>query len=80
MLVWRVSEAAPLGEWVEARAILADNNVDEGLPEASHGAWSASSFDLLHGADVSDYPDTVPGDLLDELFKPRRDFKNPEGS
>ena len=36
--------------------------------------WHASSFDLRTGLDVSvDPSDTVPGDLLDELFKPRRD-------
>ena len=31
--------------------------------------WRASSHDLLTGADVSEVEDTIPGDLLDELFK-----------
>jgi hypothetical protein len=31
-----------------------------------------SSFDLRYGADITDFPDTVPIDLLDELF-PRAD-------
>jgi hypothetical protein len=30
-----------------------------------------SSFDLQYGADVRDVSDTVPADLLDELFPPR---------
>jgi hypothetical protein len=30
-----------------------------------------SSFDLQYGADVSDISDTVPDDLLDELFPPK---------
>jgi hypothetical protein len=35
--------------------------------------WHQSSWDLLHGLDVQeDAQDTVPGELLDELFKPRR--------
>ena len=68
MLVWRISENTPLGEWVEAHTIPGDLPHYEELPEVSLGSWAESSFDLLHGTDVSDSPDTVPGDLLDELF------------
>jgi hypothetical protein len=64
MLVWRVSENTPMGEWVEVHTIPAE------LPEATLGSWAESSFDLLHGVEVSDNPDTVPADLLDELFGP----------
>ncbi|HWH73871.1 MAG TPA: hypothetical protein VNV16_06400 [Methylibium sp.] len=33
--------------------------------------WYESSYDLRTGLDVSeDDPQTIPGDLLDELFKP----------
>jgi len=33
--------------------------------------WRESSYELKHGLDVDeDVSDTVPGDLLDELFKP----------
>ncbi len=31
--------------------------------------WYESSYDLRSGLEVSDSTDTVPGDLLDELFK-----------
>jgi hypothetical protein len=38
-----------------------------------------SSYDLLSGSDVTEDPDTLPGDLFDELFAPRKDdTKSPE--
>lgn len=67
--VWRISEHAPLGEWVDPSG--ADDNVPPPeLPEVSSGGWVISSFDLLHGTDISENGegDTVPGELLDELF------------
>ena len=69
-MIWRISESAPLGEFVDPSAPLpAPARAD--LPEASFsGGWIVSSFELLHGADVSDGPDTVPDDLFDELFPP----------
>lgn len=69
-LVWRISQAAPLGEFVDPDAPppLPDRDA---LPEvSSSGGWVVSSFELLHGADVSEGPDTVPDDLFDELFPP----------
>jgi len=63
-----ISENTPLGEWVEAHTIPGDLPHLEELPDVTLGSWAESSFDLLHGTDVSDSPDTVPGDLLDELF------------
>lgn len=69
-LVWRITEAAPLGEFVDPRASPAPR---ADLPEASSsGGWIVSSFELLHGADVSEDPQTVPGDLFDELFPPAK--------
>ncbi len=68
MKVWRVTEDAPRGRWVDVHAIPVDHTINEGLPEA--GAWAESSFDLLLGADVTDTTDTVPTALLDELFRP----------
>ncbi len=40
------------------------------LTPAKVPSWRASSHDLLTGLSVSDVSDTIPGDLLDELFKP----------
>jgi hypothetical protein len=31
--------------------------------------WRESSFDLAYGLEVQDATDTVPGELLDELFR-----------
>jgi hypothetical protein len=66
-LVWRISDHAPLGEWV-------DPNLPPPAPPPSpdpHDAergWRRSTYDLLAGVDVDDNPNTVPDDLFDELF------------
>jgi hypothetical protein len=52
----------------EVRPITVDHTVSEGMPEA--GAWAESSFDLMVGAAVTEVRDTMPADLLDELFGP----------
>jgi hypothetical protein len=70
--VWRISENAPMGEWVnEAAPGVPKPSKD--LPEVSHGPWVRSSYDLLDGADVTEGPDTLPAELFDELFAPKRD-------
>jgi hypothetical protein len=66
-LVWRISERAPMGEWVDPAAHVDDQTLPPNLPEVSSGGWVISSFDLLHGTDITE-DDTIPGDLLDELF------------
>lgn len=70
-LVWRITEAAPLGEFVDPQAA-APKPAQPNLPETteSSGGWVVSSFELLHGADVTEGDDTVPGDLFDQLFAP----------
>lgn len=65
--VWRISESAPMGEWVNEAAPVA-SKPSKDLPEVSHGHWVRSSYDLLDGADVTEDPDTLPDDLFDELF------------
>jgi hypothetical protein len=74
-LVWRMTERAPMGEWVDPDAPPPKPEVT-GLPEVSTGGWLASSFDLLSGTDVSDDPDTVPSALFDELFHLKEDDPN----
>ncbi len=71
-VVWRISEAAPLGEFVDLDAIAAPLPPAAPLPEAAtySGGWVVSSFELLNGTDVNDGPETVPDDLFDELFAP----------
>jgi hypothetical protein len=69
-LVWRISERAPKGEWVDPTVTAAGvAGPTDALPEVSSGGWVVSSFDLLNGTDVSECEDdTLPGDLFDELF------------
>ena len=67
-LVWRISDHAPLGEWVDPT--LAPEPLKTDLPEVSSGRWLRSSFDLLNGVEINDDPNTVPDDLFDELFPP----------
>jgi hypothetical protein len=84
--VWRISRNAPMGEWVVVQPAPAVQNPTpvapqrrDDLPEVSSGNWVTSSYDLLSGSDVTEDPDTLPGDLFDELFAPRKDdTKSPE--
>ena len=64
--IWRISDRAPLGEWVDPN--LPPELAKKDLPEVSSGRWMRSSFDLLSGVEVDDSPNTVPDDLFDELF------------
>ena len=77
-MVWRISERAPMGEWVKPGAQI--TKPAEGMPEVSYGSWVTSSYDLLDGADVTEDPDTILGDLFDELFAPKLDApEKPQG-
>jgi hypothetical protein len=42
---------------------------DAEAEDAADRWWRESSYDLRHGLEVSE-EDTIPGELLDELFKP----------
>lgn len=66
-LVWRITDEAPMGEYVDANAPrkASDLNAAEGRSPG----WTDSSFDLLHGADVTHDPEDLPPDLLHELFR-----------
>jgi len=69
-LVWRMTPGTSRGEWVDP-ATIAPPRAD--APEFQSGAWLMSSFDLQYGADVRDVSDTVPEDVLDQLFPPKDD-------
>jgi len=66
-LVWRLSDAAPLGEWIDLNSPPVKVKAPVAV-EASPRNWIGSSFDLLDGVDVNDDQDTVPDSLLDEFF------------
>jgi len=79
--VWRISQSAPLGEWVDLNAPAArpaasrERRAD--LPELGSGGWVVSSFDLLRGIEVDTSGDTLPDELFDELFPQKKDGTNP---
>ena len=77
--VWRISKNAPQGEWVEVKSAPASTLRDDELPEVSSGSWVISSYDLLSGSEVIEDPDTVPGELFDELFAPGREAPKSAG-
>ena len=68
--VWRISESAPMGGWVNEVAP-AVPKPSKALPEVSSGTWVMSSHDLLDGTDVTE--DALPGELFDELFARQQD-------
>jgi hypothetical protein len=68
-MVWRISEGAPLGEWVKKEAPVRPK-VARPFPDDSEASFLSSSFDLLSGTDVIEGDNTIPGELFDELFGP----------
>lgn len=62
-----------MGEFVELDAVGARADLPLAEPdprgESGESNWVQSSFDLAFGLEVSDFQDTVPMDLLDELFR-----------
>jgi hypothetical protein len=66
--VWRITPGAPEGEWVDPTTV-PPPKVD--VPERDSTTWAMSSFDLQYGADITEFSDTLPSDLHDELFPPR---------
>jgi hypothetical protein len=68
--VWRITDAAPLGEIVDPDAAATPVPAREDS-ERSAGGWVVSSFELLHGAEVNEDESTIPGELFDELFAPQ---------
>jgi|APDOM4702015073_1054812.scaffolds.fasta_scaffold390999_1 hypothetical protein len=66
--IWRISPDAPLGRFVDPDEV--PQRVEPAEPEERYEpGWRQSSFDLAFGLEVREAGDTVPGDLLDELFK-----------
>ncbi len=79
-LVWRISASDPMGRWVDTGAPPPPAPPKIAQPEVSYGSWVTSSYDLLDGTDVVENTDTVPGDLLDELFAQRMDAPKQAGN
>ena len=64
-MVWRISDRAPLGEWVDPNL---PPERPKKTPDEEPAGWRRSTYDLINGVDIDDNPNTVPDDLFDELF------------
>ena len=71
-MIWRISESAPMGAWVDPLAPVARAPITE-LPETLYGSWVTSSFDLLNGTDVVELPDLLSAEVFAEMFPSRQD-------
>jgi hypothetical protein len=67
--VWRISESAPMGEWVDPDVLPAPSPAAKpARPDTSSGSgWIESSMDLLSGADVSEDHESAPGEFFDDV-------------
>ena len=63
------SPVGPVRLSVASRPVMQGTD-DDAEADTEPGDWAASTFDLLRGADITEYPDTVTDALLDELFRP----------
>jgi hypothetical protein len=64
--IWRNAEDAPWSDWADSiSAAVPTTRAHQ--PDVPSETWVSSSFDLLFGVDVSEVPDTVPSELLDEV-------------
>ena len=67
-LVWRITDSAPLGEFVDPKVAAAKTRSSKS--DLRENGWLASSLELLGGVRVSETPmDTLPGELVDQFFK-----------
>ena len=79
-IVWRMTAAAPQGEYVDSTLSTVPPPDAPDLPaavqeepaERAERSWLLSSFELAHGLDVIEDEDTIPAELFDEHFKPER--------
>ena len=74
-LIWRINDAAPFGEFGYPHGAVAHGDG----PEVSSGGWAVSSFELLHGTEITENPDAIPDALLDELFASHNSASTPSG-
>jgi hypothetical protein len=79
-VVWRISAAAPLGEYVHSQPdalpvqtaveVKVQAKADDTPKELPERGWHHSTHELVHGMDMHEEPlDTLPDDLFDQFFK-----------
>ena len=71
-----MSEGAPMGEWVDKAAPVAQKPGTEA--PGSSGTWLSSS-ELFDGADVTEDPDALADDVFEELLARKRDATKKPG-
>lgn len=72
-LVWRITDETPMGTYVDigaAKDVLRRKDSEEACPKS----WVDSSFDLLHGIDVT--VDPMSMEQLKELFGDDADLRS----
>ena len=68
--VWRISERAPAGEWVDPDEVVPAPPADRPAADTSSGGWLTSSMDLLNGTEIIEDEDTAPAPLPEERTLP----------
>jgi hypothetical protein len=63
--MWRISESAPLGEWVEESSPAAPRQLKLEPAYAQIGTWETSSYGLLSQPEIRGFADTIPFDPAD---------------
>lgn len=64
--VWRITSDAPHGEVVDPDRPPKPEPASSASDDGSDGGWLRSSWDLLHGVEVTE---TDPGERFEELFE-----------
>ena len=70
--IWRMTADAPRGQIVDSlpgalSPMLKEGETDQRRHRAQPN-WRASSHELSLGLEISDFSDTLPNDLYDDLF------------
>src|SRR5450755_3946616 len=65
--IWRITPDAPHGEIVDPDAAPAKPRAAASDDEPVVASWTASSYDLLNGLEVTE---TAPGELFEDHFSP----------
>lgn len=67
-IVWRISQSAPMGEWVDLSTQARAATQIPALPADQRGTWMRSSHDLLDGVEIKDDGESVSAETFDEFF------------
>ena len=66
--IWRMTADAPQGQIVDSLPGALSPLLHDDRRQRAQASWRASSHDLSTGLEISDFSDTLPNDLYDDLF------------